>query len=225
MMLQVSDYLSEALDNLPTIYHDVAFDAEGPALAASAIAGLLESDPDHALVSRRLLQDLVRHMRGRSGPDGPSKAILTLSGVLSRHLEGAAIRGKNRLRIIEESNSIAGRRADLVLSGEAGEDWLAVRELFSGCESEVLRQIADDAKYLRLLRKGTMLRARLGDLWRSTGGYPGKHEPLIDRATWDRVQALLGGHVYQSHALTYASELMQCAHCGHPITGEQDEER
>ena len=173
MMLQVSDYLSEALDNLPAIFHDVAFDAEGPALAASAIAGLLESDPDHALVSRRLLQDLVRHMRGRSGPDGPSKAILALSGVLSSHLEGATIRGKNRLKIIEESNSIAVRRADLVLSGEAGEDWLAVRALLSTCESEVLRQIADDAKYLRLLRKGTMLRARLGDLWRSTGGYVG----------------------------------------------------
>jgi site-specific DNA recombinase len=35
------------------------------------------------------------------------------------------------------------------------------------------------------------------------------------------VQALLGGHVYQSHALTYAGELIQCGHCGHPITGEQ----
>src|SRR5262249_22125179 len=51
--------------------------------------------------------------------------------------------------------------------------------------------------------------------------YPGKHEPLIDRTTWNRVQTLLGGHIYQSHALTYASHLIQCAHCGHPITGEK----
>src|SRR5262249_11648662 len=51
--------------------------------------------------------------------------------------------------------------------------------------------------------------------------YPGKHEPLIDRATWNRVQTLLGGHIYQSHALTYAGELIQCGHCGHPITGER----
>jgi hypothetical protein len=35
------------------------------------------------------------------------------------------------------------------------------------------------------------------------------------------VQALLGGHVYLSHALTYAGNIIQCGHCGHPITGEQ----
>ena len=64
-------------------------------------------------------------------------------------------------------------------------------------------------------------RAYIGEVLHKGQWYPGKHEPLIDRATWDRVQALLGGHVYQSHALTYASDLIQCAHCGHPITGEQ----
>lgn len=53
------------------------------------------------------------------------------------------------------------------------------------------------------------------------GSNPGKHEPLTDRATWDRVQALLGGHVYQSHEMTYASERIACGHCGHPITGER----
>ncbi|HEY2759600.1 MAG TPA: recombinase zinc beta ribbon domain-containing protein, partial [Pirellulales bacterium] len=51
--------------------------------------------------------------------------------------------------------------------------------------------------------------------------YPGRHEPIMDRTTWNRVQALLGGHVYQSHELTYASELIQCGHCGHPLTGER----
>ncbi len=35
------------------------------------------------------------------------------------------------------------------------------------------------------------------------------------------MQSLIGGKVYQSHAMTYASEFMACAHCGHPITGER----
>ena len=64
-------------------------------------------------------------------------------------------------------------------------------------------------------------RAYIGEILHKGEWYPGKHEPLIDRATWDRVQALLGGHVYQSHAITYAGDLIQCAHCGHPITGEK----
>jgi DNA invertase Pin-like site-specific DNA recombinase len=64
-------------------------------------------------------------------------------------------------------------------------------------------------------------RAYIGEILHKGEWYPGKHEPLIDRATWNRVQTLLGGHIYQSHALTYAGDLIQCAHCGHPITGEK----
>ena len=64
-------------------------------------------------------------------------------------------------------------------------------------------------------------RAYIGEIKFRGEWYPGKHEPLIDRATWNRVQALLGGHVQQSHALTYAGDIIQCGHCGHRITGEQ----
>lgn len=46
---------------------------------------------------------------------------------------------------------------------------------------------------------------------------PGTHEPLVDGATWDRVQVLLGDKVYRPHE-TYAGELITCGHCGHPIT-------
>ncbi len=63
-------------------------------------------------------------------------------------------------------------------------------------------------------------RAYIGEISHKGEWYPGKQEPLVDRATWNRVQALLGGHVYQSQTHTYASQLIQCGHCGHPITGE-----
>lgn len=52
-------------------------------------------------------------------------------------------------------------------------------------------------------------RAYIGEILHKGEWYPGKHEPLIDRATWNRVQTLLGGHIYQSHALTYAGDLIQ----------------
>ncbi len=63
-------------------------------------------------------------------------------------------------------------------------------------------------------------RAYIGELLHKGEWYPGKHEPLIDRPTWDRVQVLLGGQNYHCHALTYGGEWMTCAHCGHPVTGE-----
>ena len=63
-------------------------------------------------------------------------------------------------------------------------------------------------------------RAYIGEVLHKGEWYPGKQEPLIDRPTWERVQVLLGGQNYHCHALTYGGELMTCAHCGHPITGE-----
>lgn len=68
-----------------------------------------------------------------------------------------------------------------------------------------------------------MLRDRsyIGEVEYHGQWFPGKHKPLVDRATWDRVQVLLGGHVYRSHEMTYAGELIECGHCEHTITGEQ----
>ena len=63
-------------------------------------------------------------------------------------------------------------------------------------------------------------RAYIGEVTHKGEWYPGKQEKLIDRAMWDRVQVLLGDKVYRSHEMTYAGELIRCAHCGHIITGE-----
>jgi len=51
--------------------------------------------------------------------------------------------------------------------------------------------------------------------------HPGTYEPLIDRATWDHVQTLLGQKIHRVHQLTYGSELIHCGHCGSPVTGEE----
>ncbi|MBX3376756.1 MAG: recombinase family protein [Phycisphaeraceae bacterium] len=64
-------------------------------------------------------------------------------------------------------------------------------------------------------------RAYIGEIPFKGQWYPGKQTPLVERSTWDRVQALLGGHVYHAHQMTFASEFMTCGHCGHAITGEQ----
>ena len=63
-------------------------------------------------------------------------------------------------------------------------------------------------------------RAYIGEIRHKGQWHQGTHEPIVDRATWDRVQKLLGQGLYRSHQMTYASELIECGHCGCPITGE-----
>lgn len=64
-------------------------------------------------------------------------------------------------------------------------------------------------------------RSYLGEVRYRGQWHPGIHPPLIDRVTFDRVQAMLGGQIYRSHEMTYAGELITCGFCGHPVTGER----
>jgi len=173
MMLAVSDYLLMQTDRLPVIHHDVALDAEGPSLSASLIAGLLEGANDSDTIARRLLLDLCSHMRGRSGNNAPPTATLEIVSALSAFIESGKIRGKNRKQLVTDAQQIADKRLRLKFSGDPGDDWLLVRSFLSEASSEHFKQVAEDAKYLRLLRKGAALRARLGELWRSKDGYDG----------------------------------------------------
>ena len=72
------------------------------------------------------------------------------------------------------------------------------------------------SKIHRILRD----RSYIGDLKWHGHWQPGKHVPIVDRQTFQRVQALLGEKVYVAHELLYAGELIFCGHCGRPITGE-----
>lgn len=87
---------------------------------------------------------------------------------------------------------------------DEGIDWLSSRSRFSRTK---LHTILTDRSYI-------------GDVKHKGQWHQGRHDPLVDRATWDRVQYLLGQKIYQTHRLTYGSELICCGHCGSPITGE-----
>jgi site-specific DNA recombinase len=63
-------------------------------------------------------------------------------------------------------------------------------------------------------------RAYIGEVRHKGKWHPGTHPPLVDRTTWDRTQKILGQKLQRSHEMTYAGELIECGHCGGPITGE-----
>ena len=178
-MLQFSQYLSSDLDGLPALRHDVAMDAESPALAANVIAVLLEGGPTAALASR-LVTALHTHIRGRSGNKAPAQAEMDLAGAIGTYMSTGKIRGKNRELVISECQRIAGLRADLRLSGSPEADWSDVRELIATSAAPQVARVAEDARFLRLLHKGSALRTALSEMWRATGGYVGAETALRD---------------------------------------------
>lgn len=66
LMLELSDYLSSSSDDLSELHHNIAMGAEPPALAAGAIATLLEGGTAGVIASRMLgaLHTQIRCRRG-----------------------------------------------------------------------------------------------------------------------------------------------------------------
>jgi DNA helicase-2/ATP-dependent DNA helicase PcrA len=179
MMLRVSSYLGSTSARLPEVAHDVLIDPEGPALSAVLIGGLLQGAADVVGLERTLLDDVIAHMRGRNGGN-ISQKDLTLAEALSAHRSGTPLRGSTRLALMADVREIASGRMSLALTGDPEVDWLAVRDLVDAAAHEKLNAIADDARFIRLLNRGTLLREKLAERWRATGSYEGAREIVSD---------------------------------------------
>jgi len=178
LMLSVSDYLasSQKLDRnrkLPPIGHDVALETAGPALSAIVISYLLERGQSDQEVQFLLLSNLIEHIRGRNGADGPSQANLKITAAIKTYLNTGSITGAKRKLIIAEAHLIAQAVRGIQFSGDPAVDWVSIRNLLLNSQSEEFRQVAIDAQYLRLLRKGALLNAGLTNVWRRRGNYQG----------------------------------------------------
>lgn len=204
MMLQVSDYMSQESDNLPSIHHEVALDTEAPSLAATLIASLLEGGATPGQIAQRLLADLCTHIRGRKGGnDQPTQTELGLVSALGDFMLSGAIRGPRRKRIVEVAKLIGEQRYEMELLGDPGEDWLSVRGMLEACGVPEYIQVAEDAKFLRLLHKGALLRSRLSELWRKGGTYVGAGSAVRDALVQEYFSASVkewrGIHVMTIH--------------------------
>lgn len=203
LMFQVSDYLDNNIDGLPALQHEVALDSEAPALAAVLIAGLLEGGKDANSISRQMLQNLCTHIRGRKGSKQPNQTDLALVQALETYQSTELIRGTKRKKIVDAVEQLGDARMQLKCTGDPAADWLTVREMIYQSGMETLQQVSIDAKYLRLLHKGAMLRSRLGELWRKTGTYQGAEASVRDALLQEHFSASLkplhGIHIMTIH--------------------------
>lgn len=163
--LTVSSFLTNK-----NIYHEVLIDPTGPALSASVIAFLLEPPTEDyfELVAKKL----NNHVKGRKG-DKPSQSDLSNAAFIEKVIDGAIPRGTKQKKLIEEINQLIVERKKMVLIGVPETDWLNIRSLFEGCTSDCLKNVYEDAKYLKLLHKGATLSESLNELWRLNGTYKG----------------------------------------------------
>jgi len=173
-MRLVSDVLRDPFGNVPAIGHTASIDMDGPVLAADVIAYLLQQTRAGDDLDT-LVHLVCQYFRGRGGSD-PGKGDLAEAA----KLETALAKWNQRLAAAQapHANSVLHAIADVLaasqhvgLAGDPDKDWVAVRAMLTNGACPRLQAIANDARNVRLLERGNLLRNALEQNWRDRGRY------------------------------------------------------
>lgn len=172
-MREVSEALRSGLGGIPAIAHRAAFDMEGAILAAELIALSLQPPTSHGFTD--FARALCNFYLGKGG-DEPTASDLGEAVAIEKACEKAVGRAKQGKDMPASSLArplMSGYEACLkvIRTGNPEVDWSAIRHAFetSGCKRLAL--VAEEARNLRLLERGTHLRDQLSLDWRTNGHY------------------------------------------------------
>ena len=170
----VSDAFRVPPANMKDIRHTAAIDMEGPLLGAEVIAFLMQPDRDGRHFQHFI--DLVcNYFRGRGGAE-LTKGDLKEAECLRKACDEWVIR-ISRGRDIRQNSilvnilAVHGMTQTLVFTGDPGLDWLTIRRILETTPCPRLKEIAEDARNVRLLERGMHLRQELSQDWRDNGSY------------------------------------------------------
>jgi len=174
LMRQVSDNFNQKSLKLPSIHHHAVIDMHGAVLAAEIISFLLQpisnsNDLDF------FIQLVCNFFYGKGG-DAPAKG--NIKEAISIQKSYDKLKDKIKLNQDIPKTSIMNAILDgyyicrkLKFTGNPYNDWFSVRDSFEFSNCKRLKNIALEAKNLRLLNRGTSLREALSQNWRNNGFY------------------------------------------------------
>jgi DNA helicase II / ATP-dependent DNA helicase PcrA len=174
LMRQVSDSFRAQQGPMPVIGHQAAIDMEGAVLAAELIAFLLQPPaPDGHF--DKFLELLCNFFRGKGGDDPSQSDIAESIAILKAHQKAEIRRQQGKaVQVNSIITSIATGYEACVALARAGipdDDWTNVRLALAECACKRLRQVAEEARNVRLLDRGEELRELLSLDWRQNGSY------------------------------------------------------
>jgi DNA helicase-2/ATP-dependent DNA helicase PcrA len=156
------------------IPHTAAIEMEAAILGAEIIAFLMQPD-----VGGRHFEQFIRLLRNYfhgKGADTPAQSDLKeAERILNAYNDWLARRGAGRdikkNSILIATLTVYSAVRALALTGDPDKDWRAVRRILEDGACARLKGVAEEARNIRLLERGTQLRQELSQDWRDNGAY------------------------------------------------------
>lgn len=181
MVRKISDVLASPImirdkEHKP-IPHDVLFDQMQIVLAARVIANVMGSS--HLPFDQRISQCLCRIADMLRAANNATN--IKNSDTLQNWAQKCDVFKRPKTNCVKALVEIIESLDNDGFLGSPTKDWLMVRKAFEKAGIDHLTKTAEFARYLRLLRRGSLIEEELSSLWRTSGNYVGAEEAL-DRA-------------------------------------------
>lgn len=174
MTRQISEVLDNPPDPLPSIYHEPYIEVEAAMLSAEIIAFLMQPQNEPKKLDE-FIDLLVNYLRGRGG-DKPTKKNMKEAFGFEKALQeykvklllGKAIRGNSILVKTIETYEIL---KEIRFIGNPESDWRLITKILHESNCPRLNLLSEDAKNIRLLKRGEKIRQSLSLDWRENVAY------------------------------------------------------
>ncbi|MFP3558565.1 ATP-dependent helicase [Paraburkholderia sp. SIMBA_049] len=170
----VSDALRLPPAGMREISHTAVVEMEAAILSAEIIALLMQPASSCRHLAQ-LIDLLCRYYLGKGGDEPTQQAFNEVASLRKGYEElfVAQIMGKTvrKNSIIANVLTVYEEVCALQLTGDPDADWRAVRHVLQTGACKRLREVAEDARVIRILDRRTQLRQALSQDWRDNGGY------------------------------------------------------
>lgn len=174
MTREISAILDTPPANLPRINHEPYIEVEAAMLAAEVIAYCLQPQSNEYGFND-FVDLIINFLRGRGG-DKPRVVDLSqansfykaLNEYKSNKLKGKELRSNS---IIAKTYLTYVAVQNMAFTGNPENDWKSIASMFQSSTCTRLKMLAEDAKNVRLLKRGEKIRQDIALDWRNSGAY------------------------------------------------------
>tara|TARA_R110000744_G_scaffold158819_1_gene274861 strand:+ start:20756 stop:22498 length:1743 start_codon:yes stop_codon:yes gene_type:complete len=181
LVRRISDALSDQA-MLPNrtfnpVPHDILFNQNQVLLSARVIAHIMStmSNPKHVQAAS-ILRCIADVMRSKGNITG-----IKNSDTLAKWADKCDDDIFPKTKCVKAISSVIDKLNQNGFVGSPTHDWITIRDLLEASGTKELELIANQARYLRLLRRGSIIEQSLISLWSSQGNYKGA-EIALERA-------------------------------------------
>jgi DNA helicase-2/ATP-dependent DNA helicase PcrA len=170
----VSDTFRVPPAKMKEIRHTAAIEMEAAILGAEVIAFLMQSDQDGRHFEQFI--SLLRNYFHGKGGDDPAKGDIEEAERIKKAYDEwmdrqGAGKGIRQNSILVNIIEVYAASRSLSLTGDPDRDWRSVRQVLEQGACIRLKALAEEARNIRLLERGTQMRQELSQDWRDNGKY------------------------------------------------------